>query len=173
MTMPYWLILQVFSKLLDDHTIMAHFSFAQHRIGYRNQRLNSQFSAFSAAQSHSTSGTRHVLLRLRRFSPLSYVNDYWATVQFIRQYKHCEHHAPTNNQDSLTRSICEKAGYDQHNFPHMTPLSHRHRNSHEDIPKLTIHDRSSDAVSHWRRFWWWSNTWRWFRRWSFMSQADR
>ena len=115
---------------------MTHFSLAQHRIGYRNQRLNSQFSAaFSSAQSHSTSGTRHVLLRLRRFSPLSYVNDYWATVQFIRQYKHCEHHAPTNNQDSLTRSICEKAGYDQHNFPHMTPLSHRHRNSHEDIPK--------------------------------------
>ena len=84
-------------------------------------------------------------------------------VQFIRQYKHCEHHAPTNNQDSLARSICEKAGYDQHNFPHITPLSHCHSNSHEDIPKLTIHDRSSDAVSHWRRFWWWS----------FMSQADR
>ena len=67
----------VFSKLLDDHTIMAHFSFAQH---HSQQRLNSQFStAFSSAQSHSTSGTRHVLLRLRRFSPLSYVNDYWAT----------------------------------------------------------------------------------------------
>ena len=158
--------IQVFSKLLDDHTIMAHFSFAQH---HSQQRLNSQFStAFSSAQSHSTSGTRHVLLR-RRFSPLSYVNDYWATVQFIRQCKHCEHHAPTNNQDSLARSICEKAGYDQHNFP----LSHCHSNSHEDIPKLTIPDRSSDAVSHWRRFWWWSNTWRWFRRWSFMSQADR
>ena len=87
---------------------MAHSLFTQHRIGYRNQRLNSQFSAFSAAQSHSTSGTRHVLLRLRRFSPLSYVNDYWATVQFIRQYKHCEHHAPTNNQDSLTRLFARR-----------------------------------------------------------------
>ena len=140
--------IQVFNKLLDDHTIMAHSLFAQHRIGYRNQRLNSQFSALSAAQSHSTSGTRHVLLRLRRFSPLSYVNDYWATVQFIRQYKHCEHHAPTNNQDSLTRSICEKAGYDQHNFLNMTPLSHRHRNSHEDIPKpYTTGARSRVALA--------------------------
>ena len=114
----------VFSRLLDDHTIMANFSFAQHRIGYRNQRLNSQFSAFSAAQSHSTSGTRHVLLRLRRFSPLSYVNDYRANDYRAKVVLRCAsdnqrsiYHAPINNQDSLAIiNICAKTWYSEHTY---------------------------------------------------------
>ena len=115
----FWFVqhrIQAFSKLklLDDHTIMAHFSFAQH---HSQQRLNSQFStAFSSAQSHSTSGTRHVLLRLRRFSPLSYVNDYRANDYRAKVLLRCSsdnqrsiYHAPINNQDSLAIiNICAK-----------------------------------------------------------------